>query len=304
MLEACCFPVFLIGILGPYISVGGAVFADRLISQRLTDYEYVGSIDCTADIDERILRLAHVFRTLKKALDRLEHFYATLTPPPPALPKSKERLGTSKASVNSKMIDSSTRTLTAAPPFFGPHFQTFAKDGVQYKLKYTGRLVPDTVSKPIFHATMTCDSNSDFKPQHVVIKFSKHYSKKAHELLAESDFAPRLWFCEKVEDVGNLWVVVMNFINVQKKKINGSKLKEAIRILHETGIVHGDLRIPNILYTSKGPMLIDFEWSGPEGESRYPLSINKSIDWAEGTGPGQVITKEHDLAMLKLMGVV
>jgi RIO-like serine/threonine protein kinase len=48
-------------------------------------------------------------------------------------------------------------------------------------------------------------------------------------------------------------------------------------------IVFGDLRDPNILYdTSEARVvLVDFDWAGKDGESRYPAMLNPSNAWAE-----------------------
>ena len=54
--------------------------------------------------------------------------------------------------------------------------------------------------------------NSTTRP--VVVKFTPSYFKDAHALLAKLDppLAPELYHCQKVADVGDLYVVVMDYV--------------------------------------------------------------------------------------------
>ncbi|KAG8767681.1 hypothetical protein FRC12_006108 [Ceratobasidium sp. 428] len=85
-----------------------------------------------------------------------------------------------------------------------------------------------------------------------------------------------------------------------------SSVQKAIEILHSNNIVFGDLRRPNVLAVEDvggrviGGMLVDFDWCGTHGVSRYPIAMNKEVRWAEGVEPGGVMKMEHDDAMLKI----
>ncbi|ETW76127.1 hypothetical protein HETIRDRAFT_455690 [Heterobasidion irregulare TC 32-1] len=84
-------------------------------------------------------------------------------------------------------------------------------------------------------------------------------------------------------------------------------VKKAVDLLHSSNLVFGDLRRPNIMVVRRpgtgdsleydGGMLIDFDWAGPVGQTKYPSVINDSgeIDWAEGVKAGTLIEKHHDL---------
>jgi RIO-like serine/threonine protein kinase len=139
----------------------------------------------------------------------------------------------------------------------------------------------------------------------VIVKFTARYNKVAHRLLADADFAPKLYFCEPV--IGDLYMVVMDRVDgmsvqqfqEEKKPVPAIVLnntKDAVHILHAENIVFGDLRDPNILYlTSKArAMLVDFDWCGKDGEARYPATLNPSIAWAEDVSPYSVMLKAHD----------
>ncbi len=144
----------------------------------------------------------------------------------------------------------------------------------------------------------------------VVVKLAPKYCGKAHEMLASKTprRAPEVWYCERVESVGNMYVVVMSFVTQRQgsrmRNTDVDVLCESIKELHDAGFVYGDLRRPNVLLAEEGPLLIDFDWCGKDEEARYPDDINLEpgeIDWHEGVRRGGIITKEHDKYMLKVL---
>ena len=74
----------------------------------------------------------------------------------------------------------------------------------------------------------------------------------------------------------------------------------AVHLLHENNIVFGDLRDPNILYDASKDcvVLVDFDWAGKDGESRYPATLNLSNAWAEEVLPYGIMCKAHDVWQL------
>ena len=146
----------------------------------------------------------------------------------------------------------------------------------------------------------------------VIVKFAVSYNETAHHLLAEAHLAPKLYFCGRV--VGDLFMVVMEHVDGKSiwqlrhditpiPGIVPTKVEEAVGLLHNKGIVFGDLRSNNILYTpSDRVIIVDFDWAGNDGESRYPVTLNPGEDnkktWAEGVVPYGIMRKEHDLWQL------
>lgn len=66
--------------------------------------------------------------------------------------------------------------------------------------------------------------------------------------------------------------------------------------------VHGDLRSPNVLITNAGQKLqiIDFDWAGTHGITKYPLMINTTdIEWPDGVAPDENMLMTHDQAWMK-----
>ncbi|KAH3756645.1 hypothetical protein Pelo_11586 [Pelomyxa schiedti] len=137
--------------------------------------------------------------------------------------------------------------------------------------------------------------------KHVMIKFTRRYGIEAHALLAQRHFAPRLYYvCTLRPD----WVVViMEWLEITpyymciqqqqqaaapappEQQVTGNNpppprmskfkesLEEAVTFLHGNGLVHGDLRTPNIggipvpgsSTDIHQAVLVDFDWSGPHG---------------------------------------
>ena len=150
--------------------------------------------------------------------------------------------------------------------------------------------------------------------ERVLIKFTHHYSKEAHDLLAKVGLAPKLRFCNPV--VGGVLMVVMDCIpeakSVRQFRDEGLSLppvilgevERAVALLHNGGFVFGDLRDGNILYLEdqggeERVMLVEFDWTGIDGVSRYSATLNRHGEWAEGVCPYGVMKKEHDLWQIK-----
>jgi len=82
------------------------------------------------------------------------------------------------------------------------------------------------------------------------------------------------------------------------------RVEEAVFLLHKVGLVFGDLREPNILYAASEDslkcrvVLVDFDLSGKDDESRYQASLNPSDTWAEEVIGYEIVRKVHDLWQL------
>ena len=144
----------------------------------------------------------------------------------------------------------------------------------------------------------------------LVVKFAKQYSEAAHRLLAETvdgeSFAPALHYVSP-DMYGGRRMIVMDYVDGKRLErleeglsdAQREQLKRALGRLHENGLVFGDLREPNVMIKGDRVLLVDFDWSGKEGETRYPLNLNTKIVWAQGVEPGAVILKKHDEEMLE-----
>ncbi|KAI0249171.1 hypothetical protein BJV78DRAFT_1130076 [Lactifluus subvellereus] len=291
--NASCCPCLIIAIPGPYICFMGGVFAHVPIVQPFTPYLYLGGHPFTR---EHVAYTARVFHVVAEAIHTLVDEYTKV--------RTRREIETPEAAC----------------------LLPYSSFGVNYNgvdLVYHERLpgasgVEDDPGRAMFRATLgTMD---------VVVKFCETYCADAHMLLAEHKFAPRLYHFGRVS--GGLCMVVMELVSgsnayhrfraKDQYKENPlpahvrNDIRDAVKLLHENGLVFGDLRRPNIMVVSRetvtgtarqGGMLVDFDWAGVDGSARYPPIINDSgeIRWASGIKAGGLIEKQHDLDMLELL---
>ena len=77
-------------------------------------------------------------------------------------------------------------------------------------------------------------------------------------------------------------------------------LLQLLQRMHNDSVVHGDIRLANIVAHKDNPtqaQLIDFDYSGKHDEDVYPEGWNDAIDDGQrhaGARGGQVMRKEHD----------
>jgi Ser/Thr protein kinase RdoA (MazF antagonist) len=76
-------------------------------------------------------------------------------------------------------------------------------------------------------------------------------------------------------------------------------LEKLMQSFHDHGLVHGDLREPNILCDGETVMLIDFDWGGKVGEAYYATArlCPELTDGRHSTDPK--ITKDDDRRVLQ-----
>ncbi|KAG8700958.1 hypothetical protein FRC09_005647 [Ceratobasidium sp. 395] len=159
--------------------------------------------------------------------------------------------------------------------------------------------------KMIFRARTIPSSERPAKD--IVVKFTETYNARAHQLLSASGLAPKLLFdgsnFPEAPRPSGRFVIVMDYVRRgQCLTLAGdvptsvrSSVQKAIEILHSNNIVFGDLRRPNVLAVEDvggrvvGGILVDFDWCGTHGVSRYPIAMNKEAHWAEGVEAGGVL---------------
>lgn len=83
--------------------------------------------------------------------------------------------------------------------------------------------------------------------------------------------------------------------------VTNGHLKNLVRIiqtLFKNGMVHGDLRLPNILFGERDEVnLIDFEWAGPKGTTLFPVNVCKESFGPQASKkirPGMPIPDDFD----------
>ncbi|KAK0462874.1 uncharacterized protein EV420DRAFT_1618841 [Desarmillaria tabescens] len=298
--DKCCCPTFILVGGGPYLSVLGVVWTDRFIVQRLTNVMCVG--EATIHEEAHLYRLSRIFTSLRHCLRTLNLFYDGIL----------------------KRTDLELIPNQPHPRYF-PYPASFTEydSETRTEFKYLDVLESDSTN-----VTFLAQTTSEV-PRKLIVKFVDRYGVNAHVCLAENGMAPRLLFCGLLNGVddarsvesacgatksgglylGPLRMVVMEYIDgtsAQEIPLDVwpadaySQVKAAVTQLHCEGLVFGDLRRPNVMFTHDSKvMLIDFDWAGKEGEVRYPRGLSSRVVWPDGAGDFQLIKKEHDMVMLE-----
>ena len=250
-----------------------------------------------------VLRMARLFKALKYAFKSLRDARSRLEAKPPPR-NSIEHLFPSPLPEPTFAGEMPSLTFThrmdrAGETFFLPTRSDQRRSGL-----YLAKMRKSTAAGP-----------SDAEVE-VVVKFTAQYNAEAHRLLATAKvpLAPALHACIPVCDRGPMFMVVMDRVRGEMAWASEQRgellpravyedVKAALALLHEHDIVFGDLRTPNIMHVAGGDrprgMLVDFDWAGTDGETRYPATLNsQSEEWCEGVGRNTVMRKAHDLGML------
>lgn len=258
-------PTLLIELAGPNLSLSGAVFSDMATCDQLSPM-----VSLLWQPHSRLMvQAARCFAAIRKALPSLRSFYEALDREAP------------RQQVPTRQLE-----YPYSASFIGPQ-------GSEMHLHYKEKL-----SSTCFKATL--EKEEGF----VLVKFCKSYSKDAHTCLASSRHAPHYLGMASLADK---WLmVVMEYVTGSSWDDATEKplpdLKAAVRLLHEAGFVHGDLRSNNILVVSGTVRIIDFEWAGVAGACAYPLFMNHiDVEWPDGARDGQPIKREHDMWWLNLL---
>ncbi|KJA15092.1 hypothetical protein HYPSUDRAFT_72261 [Hypholoma sublateritium FD-334 SS-4] len=282
--SACFCPSFIIALAGPWVTILGAIFTSRPIFQRLTDYIWLGGgrvID-----DGHVMKVAKIFAALKESMNHLSDYYKQISKSAPDKMPSK----------------------------FMPLAQSCIVDDKTITWTYLMQLKDGDPASVVFLATNSVDQ------QKLVIKFVERYGESAHRALMASNRAPELLYCGDVwasDSVANRGcdprrMVVMKYVHGKTLAAYPQKVPEKVRSvvrelveeLHQLGLVHGDIRRPNVIIEEGAGSeetrvrLLDFDWSGKEGEVRYPLHLTKNL-WAEGVEDYKPILASHDLQMVE-----
>ncbi|THV04062.1 hypothetical protein K435DRAFT_714825 [Dendrothele bispora CBS 962.96] len=294
----------------PSVSLGLAGSELIVSSMISTDAVYVEELYCEDlhggfDIDERVIRVARVLQAVKNAFDGLNTFYAKLIEDDSSLPDGSHLL---------------PRPVHAN----APHLDLVDSLGLRFLYKLGSRKGGQVGTnantermRNMQHAVYVALGDGTHIPsEEVIVKFTLKYNVEAHQTLAKANLAPKLYHHCPV--LGGYVMIVMEKVvgkmawdwkNFDQRKMPRSiyaDVHRAVDILHDKGIVFGDLRLPNILVRdiSQRAVLVDFDWAAKEGEGRYPPTIDPdslSHGWASGVERYGLMKKEHDLHMLEML---
>ena len=192
-----------------------------------------------------------------------------------------------------------------------PFVTSYESNGQRITFTYDARLDDQ---KLIFSAIIDQDDSDHGQ---CLVKYTRRYSKEAHECLASHGFAPMLRQCVQVSTG---WITVIMdrskyevlygkiLSNTEQEKVR-RKVNNMVQVLHEEGFVHGDIRDINLLVNVESLAsddvavhVVDFDWAGRIGEARYPMGVNTKTVWRPaGVKNGELITTKHDEDMVSYL---
>lgn len=187
-----------------------------------------------------------------------------------------------------------------------PFRNFFEANGCEHYFTYD-EVIED---KRVFRAHLRCK-----EPTSLCIKFSRRYSKDAHEVAFDLGLAPKLyavnhvygWFMVVMEDASANYMTLCDLRKDSAIESARSQVASDLVRLHNKGFVHGDVRDVNILVSRpEAPlqpaiMLVDWDWAGQEGQAKYPHSMNPEVPRPRDATAGGLITALHDMAMVALL---
>ncbi|KAK7012535.1 hypothetical protein R3P38DRAFT_2724314 [Favolaschia claudopus] len=271
--KQCNFPAILLCEIGPYLVLYIAVFTDLPIVEQVASVALHAHSTNSASMEAG----ARVIAALRKASSDLNKRYPTLV-------------------------------LSNQQPDF-PFPRAFQINHASVGFTYMSAIP---------HKRAYCAVLEEEKTQ-IFVKYAKRYCEAAHALASRMGFAPTLIAVQRVED---WWMVVMEDVGDDYTTLADFKekgyaveahileaVREALSSLHGAGYVHGDIRDVNVLVrsgTGDGRpqiFLVDWDWSGPVGQVRYPTTLNSAVIRPEGAVAGAMIEVSHDDEMTDLLAV-
>jgi len=172
-----------------------------------------------------------------------------------------------------------------------PYKTSIQIDGARVKFRYLQR-----VERYVFLVECTGADESVYK---AIAKFTKGYGREVHEYCAKNGFAPKLLAYEELAASWSFVLmehVVLESISGMDSNEKRQQLDNILQSLRIGNFVHGDLRQNNVFWNrdQNRVILIDFDWSGINGEKRYPCNMNPEVQWPDGASTGELLSFDHD----------
>jgi hypothetical protein len=261
---------------GPYVTFYAVIFLRKLRVVSLTP-----ALSCVASAGEGDDRKA-LYAAFSGALDllrRIDEDAKNFLSKPPKI----------------QHLDYSFPYISALPKFDG------SSEKVHFQIL---RHHPDVQSYRLLYIAETSDKKQ------ILVKFTPRYSIALHAFCADRGHAPVIHGFQTLP--GGWFVVAMDYISpISPAHLSRSPdltrlldkwtadLQKLMQSFHDEGLVHGDLREPNILCDGEKVMLIDFDWGGEVGKACYPRArlCHDLMEGRDNTSPE--ITKGDDRRVLQ-----
>uniref|UniRef100_T1IP58 Protein kinase domain-containing protein n=1 Tax=Strigamia maritima TaxID=126957 RepID=T1IP58_STRMM len=174
---------------------------------------------------------------------------------------------------------------------------TILDEEIPREIEYIKKMKLESTFPLVYEAKL---KRKEINDKHVIIKFTRNYSKEVHDLCAHANYAPTMLYYEENSSYN---IVVYEYfsgreLDDQSKEAVKAELRKALNYLHDRKKVFGDFRKPNILVNEDGPprriCLIDFDWSGTEDVDTYPEFVNRELPFHSECEYGNVLKIKHD----------
>jgi hypothetical protein len=270
--DKCVVPALLVTLVGAHLSVSFVAHAEQVVMDPATPLLPLLFLPHDRAMMESVARCLWA---VKRCVKHLKQFYSELQYSKPTATDSIER-------------------------FRFPYLNSVVVDGVADPVDI--HYLSQVGKKLVFRALLQLPTGA----VEIIVKFTKQYCEAAHRICHEFERgAPYLYHVVRLP--GHWIAVVMEDIQETRlfsKDSDWLILSRLMNNLHEHNIVHGDLRLGNILISADRVCLIDFDWSGVVEEQKYPSFMNHAdIIWPPGASDGLSLRKEHDLHFLELLGL-
>jgi hypothetical protein len=303
LLQHTNLPTLLVYIVGPSICVAAGTCFERetkpvFVVDVLMDPVHFFSKDAFDDERDK-LAVARLFYALRQTIVALDAEYKTHFSQPPRFnigmqPFVDRFVGEDNAEFTLEYTQHITRGV------FKAILRPTAAAGVASSTTDACFWLPTAVSvEDGVRCAFTASVNG---PVEVVVKFTPKYCADAHLVLARQNKAPQLYFCGAVPQRYDHIMVVMAQVD-GSPCLARAQVAPIVEALHVAGFVWGDARPANTLVTADGHVsIIDFDWSGRQGQAKWPSKRNLCIFWPPGAATKSFITADQDIAMLHLNG--
>ena len=264
----CPAPAFLLELVGPHLFISGAMYGKYVFVDRLVDPVWL-----VPQREEAMIRIARIFKALKRAIGEIRQYYQNV-------PKSQPRF---------------------------PIFQSFYKGNIEYEEAIKRHTFKGTL---IYHDETIADvdvvvmfAKKYSRETHELMAFHKYAPKLIHyeERVGGTQYtAIVMGYIPDARPLDEFLEYATKYDNFNEiKEYARTHCTKALKVMHDNGFCHGKISSKSIIGTVQGNdvqiFIVNYKWAGIQGEARYTLSA----DIPEGVQPGYPITREQDKDQLE-----
>jgi len=245
-------PCFLLHLCGPWLGISGGVFGKKTIVEPLTSMIPLLPM---LHHPEHLLTVLATLKALKDGLKELEDYYKSVKPDNPNIPRQS----------------------------FYPYPNSFRnQNNKQIQFIYLKEL---DENKSLFLIKEQNFQNNETANQWIIKFVPGGYGYDVHHYCQDKNIAPKIIAFETLE--GDWKMIIMEYLapdsfenlytylqihklnNTDKQLLKG-KAMDIVKLLHDVGFVHGDLRPSNFMISLKDRSLklIDYDWAGKDSVAK------------------------------------